>query len=385
MIVNLNPYAYAKMYAWDKPECDFDLNHNGMNPDRTEFVGGRGKDIPHSGDSKCGSIVPVTETIGDTQYTVYKRDFVIQHNEDFTSSLDEIVTAMCYFDASGISVTSDISTVSLAKANLGSTSIKEEFSPVTLSLQVDDAIPGNSVNVGQKLSFTLTVGSEFSELFLKEVKLDNGKPEADDMYQSFKILENGCKSTTKGKDVWIAHPTHPDGDNQVVLFEVKAFVFTKATVLKAIFTTKVCATSDSSCDAVCICVSLFMCICRVKPVETVHPPDQIDCSGQQSSGRRKRSTDDGTNNTYVIDETVRVIYPGRKGVSVTKTGERRQEEGCETSSAMIGTVAALAGVVFLLVVLLLALVVRSFRRNNRNSRADKMDGVISPYFTKDSQ
>ncbi|XP_041346835.1 uncharacterized protein LOC121366452, partial [Gigantopelta aegis] len=188
-------------------------------------------------------------TIDNTQYTVYKRDFVIQHNEDFTSSLDEIVTVMCYFDASGISVTSDIRTVNLAKANLGITSIKEEFSPVTLSVQVDDATPGSSVNVGQKLSFTLTVGSEFSKLFLKEVKFNNGKIEADEMYQSFKILENGCKSTIKGKDVWIAHPTHPDGDNRVVLFEVKAFLFTKAAVLKTIFTTKVCLTSDNTCDA----------------------------------------------------------------------------------------------------------------------------------------
>ncbi|XP_041379063.1 uncharacterized protein LOC121391534 [Gigantopelta aegis] len=360
MIVNLNPYAHAGMYAWDTPKCYFDLDYNQMVPDRTEFVGGRAKDIPHSGDSKCDRIAPVKETIDNTEYIVYKRDFVIQHNEDFTSSLDEIVTALCYFDASGISVTSDIRTVNLAKVNLGSTSIKEEFSPVTLSLQVDDAIPGNSVNVGQKLSFTLTVGSEFGKLLLKEVKFDNGEPEADATYQSFKLLENECRSKAKGKDVWIALPTHPDDDNRVVLFEIKAFVFTKATNLKTIFTPKVCVTSDSTCD-------------------------DIDCSDQQSIGRRKRSTGDVTNNTYVIDETVTVVFPGRKGVSVAKTGERRQEEGCETSSAMIGTVAALAGVIFLLVVLLLVLVARSFRRNNRNSRADKREGVISPYFTKDTQ
>ncbi|XP_041362570.1 EGF-like domain-containing protein 2 isoform X2 [Gigantopelta aegis] len=306
MIININPYGTftGQIYVWNKPDCTITDNYDTLSPSQTQFVGGKVREILHN-DVTCGSVTPVSEN-GVTKYT---RDVLVLYNQDYVSSLDEVLTVECTVDENNNVFSYGIDTNALDKSHLTNSKAANELQPVSIEVMVD-GIPltaGNSVNVGQTLSFTLSVGSGLSTLLLYGVRIDNAM---DSDNQFLDLLENGCKSVTRGSDIWVSLPQDVDGPNKVK-FEVKVFVFTKSSTLKVTFTTRVCASVS---DALCT---------------------RIPCSGSQSSGRKKRLAGEIKNQTTILEKTFHVAYPSTSGERDTLTDKTSGKEVCETSDAMI--------------------------------------------------
>ncbi|XP_041371980.1 EGF-like domain-containing protein 2 isoform X2 [Gigantopelta aegis] len=342
MIININPYGTfsGRIYLWNKPACTIVDSIDNSNSEHGEFVGGKVREIQYTGDATCGDVTSNSQNY----VTEYTTDVFVGFNPKYTSWRDEIVTVTCKLDKANNVITSSIASNTIEKAQLKETKTKNDIEAVTVEVKVNgDALtPGEKVDMGQMLSFTFTAASGLTHMILYTVKIDNGKESSNSKYQFVDLLEQGCKSPSKISDIWNAPPSDVEGRNKVK-FEFKTFVFTETATMKVTFTVRVCA---SGTEALC---------------------DTIDCSGDTSSGRRKRLANDVTNQTHVLERTFLVVYPEvTETAEVTKSDNRRREQECETSPSMIGTVAALAGVVALLIILLFVFVVRSFVRKPKN-------------------
>ncbi|XP_041355256.1 EGF-like domain-containing protein 1 isoform X1 [Gigantopelta aegis] len=330
MMINIYPYSplspTSRIYLWDTPLCKISDDYNTMSVDQQAFVGGRAREIDHDSDAVCGSATMVDDAAGKI---TFKRVFYVGYNTDYSSSLDEILTAVCEIDKENQQVTSSIEMKSLAKDELLDSDTTDELLPVSLNIEAAGSplSQGATVDVGQTLSFTFSVDSTFNAMLLDGVKIENGKLSSDADFQSFTLLDTGCRVGSTHSDIWV---DLPKGANPLIVdFEFKAFIFTKSTMLKVIFSIKVCLNAG---DAVCT---------------------HVDCNGAVSAGRRKRDLIDTTNQTTVLERTFYVTYPDILELqNVTNTDGLLGKLECETSVAMIGGLGALALVVILLLLVL---------------------------------
>ncbi|XP_041371592.1 EGF-like domain-containing protein 2 [Gigantopelta aegis] len=334
MIININPYGTfsGRIYLWNKPACTIADSIDTSNSEHDEFIGGKVREIQYTGDTTCGDVTSTNQNdIKD-----FKVDVFVGYSPIYTNWRDEIVTVTCKLDQANNVITSNIESNNIDTTQLKSTDAKNDISVVTIEVKVDGNVltSGQKVNMGQMLSFTLTAISGIGAILLYDVKIDNGKESTDGQYQFMQEFITDIR-------YWEHLPSDFGGRNKV-RFEFKTFVFTETAILKVTFTVRAC---DSVSESLC---------------------SPIDCNGETSSGRRKRLANDVTNQTHVLDRIFVIDYPeDTETAEVTKTDARDKEQECETSPLMIGTVAALAGVVVLLLVLLLVFIKRSFRREQK--------------------
>ncbi|XP_041356159.1 uncharacterized protein LOC121373550 [Gigantopelta aegis] len=331
MMINIYPYSplspTSRIYLWGNPLCKISAGYSTMSVDQQAFVGGRAREIAHTGESDCGSATMVDDGAGKI---TFKRDFYVGYNTDYSSSLDEILTAVCEIDKENQQITSSIEMKSLAKDELLDSDTTDKHLPVSLSIEAagSSLSQGATVDVGQILAFTFSVDPTFNAMLLDGVKIENGKPSSDEDFQSFILLENGCRVGNAHSDIWLGLPS-ASGSTRTVVFEFKAFIFTKSAMLKVIFSIKVCLDSG---DAVC---------------------SHVDCNGDVSAGRRKRDLINTTNQTTVLERTFYVTYPNILELqNVTNTDGSLEKLECETSAAMLGGLGAFALVVMLLLLVL---------------------------------
>ncbi|XP_041355443.1 EGF-like domain-containing protein 2 [Gigantopelta aegis] len=348
MMINIYPYsplsATLRIYLWDNPQCKISAGYSTMSVDQQAFVGGRAREINHVGDTDCGS---ATMDDDGTGQITFKRYFYVGYNTVYSSYLDEIVTAICTINGNQ-QITSSIEMKSLAKDELLATDTTDEHLPVSLSVDAagSSVSQGATVDVGQTLSFTFSVDVSFNAMLLDGVKIENGKPSSDEDFQSFTLLENGCRVENAHSDIWLGLPS-ASGSTRTVVFEFKAFIFTKSAMLKVIFSIKVCLDSG---DAVC---------------------SHVDCNGTVSAGRRKRDLIGARNQTTVLERTFYVTYPDILELqNVTNTDGSLGKLECKTSAAMMGGLGALA------------VVVLSCLFSGTTIQANLVNRLISPTFPR---